>query len=80
MNPAESSLEHQLLQEFGPFAPVAGVWRQLSYPNAESARKAALRGTLPFPSVVIPHRRGRFVRTAELAAWLKQMLQTEGPS
>lgn len=77
---AESSLEYKLLQEFGPFAPVSGIWRQLSYPNPESARKAALRGTLPVPTTVLPHRRGRFVRTTELAAWLNQMLQTKDPS
>jgi hypothetical protein len=80
MTSAESSIEYKLLQEFGPFAPVAGVWRQLSYPNPESARKAALRGTLPVPSTVLPHRRGRFVRTTELAAWLDQMLNSEDPS
>jgi hypothetical protein len=80
MTSAELSLEYKLLQEFGPFAPVSGIWRQLSYPNPESARKAALRGTLPVPSTVLPHRRGRFVRTTELAAWLNEMLQSEEPS
>jgi len=79
MTPAESSLEHKLLQEFGPFAPIGAIWRQLSYPNPESARKAALRGTLPVQSVALPHRRGRFVRTTELAAWLDQMLHSEEP-
>ena len=77
MTTAES-LEKELLQEFGPYAPISRVWQRLSFPSPDAARKAALRGTAPIECLALPHRRGRFVRTSELAQWLCQAMGGRG--
>lgn len=70
--PLESglALQEALIAEFGPYIPVSRVWRQLSYPSLEAARKGFARKTAPLSGVKLPGRRGVFVRSADLAAWL----------
>lgn len=58
--------------EYGPYAPLSRVWRQLSMPSADAARKAAGKGTLPIPCLVITGRRGWYVRTHDIATWIEK--------
>lgn len=64
-------LERELFDEYGPFAPISAVWRRLSFSSLDAARKAAARGTMPIEPLTLPHRRGRYVRTVDLAQWIR---------
>lgn len=63
------SLHQELLLEFGPYVPLSRVWRQLSFPSLDAARKAVPRGAVPVECIALPGRRGWFVRTTEFAKW-----------
>lgn len=63
-------LSTHLIGQYGPFVRLTDVWGMLGYPSLDAARKAAARGTTPMQTVFLPGRRGRFVRTGDLAKWL----------
>jgi hypothetical protein len=65
-------IEKDLFDEFGPYAPVARIWKHLSYSSPAAARQAALKSKTPIPCLTLPHRRGRFVRVRDLADWLSK--------
>lgn len=65
----------ELYDEFGPYVPLSRVWRKLSYPSLDAARKAASRGLLPIPCVSLPGRRGTFLLSLDVAAWLSDAVQ-----
>lgn len=60
----------ELDDEYGPYVPLSRIWRRLSYPSLDAARKAAARGLLPIPCVSLPGRRGTFLRSLDVAKWL----------
>lgn len=51
--------------------------RTLAYPTQEAFRQAESRGTLPVKVFSIPHRRGKFAYTSEVAAWLVNLAREE---
>lgn len=63
-------LRQELDDEYGPYIPLSRIWRRLSYPSLDAARKAAARGALPIPCVLLPGRRGTFLRSLDVAKWL----------
>ncbi|WP_155950964.1 hypothetical protein [Rhodanobacter sp. OR87] len=63
-------LRQELDDEYGPYIPLSRIWRRLSYPSLDVARKAASRGSLPIPCVSLPGRRGTFLRSLDVAKWL----------
>lgn len=64
------SLQQELMTEYGPYVPLGRVWRQLSFPSLDAARKAAVRGTLPVACLTLPGRRGWYMRVADVAKWI----------
>lgn len=56
----------------GPYVRIASIWSLLGYPSADAARKAVTRQRMPFPVQTLPGRRGRFVRSLDLAKWLSE--------
>ena len=63
-------LQRELAEEFGPYVPLRRIWRQLSYPSPEAARKAASHGLVPLPCFQLPGRRGWFLRSLDVAEWI----------
>jgi len=60
----------ELDDEYGPYVPLSRIWRRLSYPSLDAARKAAARGLLPIPCVSLPGRRGTFLLSLYVAKLL----------
>lgn len=71
------SLEQELIDEYGPYASISKVWKRMSFSSADAARKAADRGLVPIACFPLPYRRGRFVRTTDLARWLYAALHAQ---
>lgn len=65
-----ADLTNHLIGEYGPFVRLSDVWAKLGYPSLEAARKAAARNSAPMQVISLPGRRGKFVRTRDLATWL----------
>jgi hypothetical protein len=65
-----TDLQRELAEEFGSYVPLRRVWRQLSYPSAEAARKAASHGLLPILCFQLPGRRGWFLRSFDVTEWI----------
>lgn len=65
-----ADLTNLLIGEYGPFVRLSDVWGKLGYPSLEAARKAAARNSAPMQVISLPGRRGKFVRTRDLATWL----------
>jgi hypothetical protein len=59
-----------LIEMGGPLLPLSTVWSLLGYPSPEAARKSAKRDRAPLPLQDVPGRRGKYVRSTDLAAWL----------
>lgn len=47
--------------------------RLLGYRSGDAFRKATQRGTLPVHTFTLPHRKGQFARTADIAQWLASL-------
>jgi hypothetical protein len=62
-------LAERLLGLYGPYVPLTGVWRLLSFPSLNAARRAFAQGHGPVPGHTFPKRRGWFVRVGDLAQW-----------
>lgn len=73
MKSAES-LQQELYDEYGPYVPLGRVWRQLSFPSLDAARKAAVRGTSPISCLTLPGRRGWYLRAGDVARWISDAL------
>ena len=54
----------------GPFIRVADAWHLLCYPSLDAARKSAARKRAPIEFLTLPGRRGQYLRSIDLAAWL----------
>lgn len=67
-------LQEELFSEYGPYVPLSRVWRQLSFPSLDAARKAVSRGAMPIECFALPGRRGRFVRAGDIAHRLSDAL------
>lgn len=67
-------LQQEFVREYGPYAPLSRIWRLLSFPSLDAARKAAARGTAPVECFRFPRRRGWFLRSSDLARWIDEAL------
>lgn len=68
--PSTQLAQHLIEREHGPILSCPTLWRLLGYRTADAFRKAVQRDTVPVETFSIPHRRGRFARTAEVVRWL----------
>lgn len=62
-----------LIATHGGVVGGATLWRLLGFRSADAFRKAAQRRTLPVNVFTLPHRRGRFAKTADVAVWLASL-------
>lgn len=62
-----------LTNAYGPIVGGEKLARLLGYPSNEAFRQALNRGQLPVKTFKIPHRRGKFAYTADIAAWLSSL-------
>lgn len=67
---SSDQLAAHLIATNGPLLRLAHVWHLLGYPSADAARKAASRDSFPLELVQLTGRRGRFIRSTDLAEWL----------
>jgi hypothetical protein len=68
--PSTEIARHLIEREHGPILSCPALWRLLGYRTADAFRKAVQRKTVPVETFSIPHRRGRFARTADVVRWL----------
>lgn len=61
----ESQLVTDMERQYGPLMGGTALYRALGLPSAAASREA-----LPVQVFSIPHRRGRFALTREVALWL----------
>jgi len=66
----ESLLVADMERQYGPLLGGTALYRALGLPSAAAFRQAASREALPVQVFSIPHRRGRFALTREVALWL----------
>lgn len=71
-------LAAELTLSNGPFVRITNIWSLLGYPSADAARKAVVRRRMPFPVQPLPGKRGHFVRSSDLAAWLFECMLRNG--
>ncbi len=62
-----------LVERYGEILSLRDLATVLGYPTAEALRKAIARGSLSNPVFRLPHRRGWFVLTRDVASWLSQL-------
>lgn len=62
-----------LTSAYGPIVGGEKLARLLGYPSSEAFRQALNRGQLPVETFNIPHRRGKFAYTEDIAAWLSSL-------
>ena len=72
-DPLADLLEQALLREFGPLVGGDDLCRMLGLASKEAFRQAEFRKQVPIPTFNIPHRRGKFALTVDLARWLAEM-------
>lgn len=65
-------------RQYGPLLGGTALYRALGLPSAAAFRQAVSRDALPVPVFAIPHRRGRFALTREVAMWLAQLKTQKG--
>lgn len=70
---AEAQLVFAMEREYGPLLGGTALYRALGLPSAAAFRQAASRDALPVQVFSIPHRRGRFALTREVAMWLASL-------
>lgn len=64
------ALEQELTTRHGPILGGDALRQALGYPSMEAFRQALSRRQLPVPVFALPHRRGKFALTKDVAAWL----------
>ena len=62
-----------LVREYGLVLPLSLVAKLMGFRTAATARRAYLRGGLPFPLRKLPNRRNLFATTADVASWLDSL-------
>lgn len=73
----ENALARRLGEQYGELLALAEVALVLRLSSLDAARKARSQGRLPFPMFKVPHRRGWFAATADVARYLAQPLARE---
>jgi hypothetical protein len=59
-----------LLERHGPLMGGEALWRALGYSSVDAFRKAVQRKTIAVNTFSLPHHRGRFAKTTDVAQWL----------
>lgn len=72
INEMASELEQKLLKSFGPMIYGEVLYKSLGYTTADAFRQAISRNTVPVDVFSIPHRRGKFALTPDIARWIAE--------
>ena len=78
--PAAASNPVDLVAVHGAVVGGEALWKLLGYRTGDAFRKAAQRGNLPVQTFTLPHRRGRFAKTADIAWWLASLTPSLAPT
>lgn len=70
------NLTESMLKEFGPLMGGEDLRRALGYRTWAAFARAVRTATIGIPVFEIPHRRGRFALTIDVARWLDQLRAT----
>jgi len=73
-----AQLAHRLAERYGELMSLSEVTQELRLSSVHAARKARSQGRLPFATVTVPHRRGWFAVTADVARYLADPAQRGG--
>lgn len=63
-------LAEQVAEEYGLYVRLSEVWMLLGYNSIGAARRAAYDNRLGIGTSTIPGRKGRMIRSRDLAQWL----------
>jgi hypothetical protein len=66
----------ELLPRYGPLVGGPALYRILGYPTSGAFRQALHRRCVPIPVFTIPHRRGGYALTHDIAVWLATLRTT----
>lgn len=77
-DPIAARLVADMERQYGPLLGGVALYRALGLPSAAAFRQAVSREALPVQVFAIPHRRGRFALTREVALWLARLRTQEG--
>lgn len=64
------ALESDLLSRYGPVIGQDDLRQALGYSSMDAFRQALSRRHLPVPVFALPHRRGKFALSKDIAHWL----------
>ncbi|EAR11068.1 hypothetical protein [Reinekea blandensis] len=65
-------LESQLTDRYGPMMSGKDLYKALGYVSDHAFRQGLVRNTVNVPIFSIPHRRGKFALTKDVAVFLAQ--------
>ena len=68
-----NQINADLFKQFGIMIGGADLSKVLGYRNYDAFRQAVRRETISIPLFRVPHRKGRFALTKDIATWLAKM-------
>ncbi|MCD9006307.1 hypothetical protein LDO31_08675 [Luteimonas sp. XNQY3] len=74
------ALQRDLLQRYGPVIGQDDLRQALGYASPGGFRQALARGVIPVPVFAIPHRRGKYALTKDVASWLAELRRQASPT
>nr|WP_255692352.1 hypothetical protein [Luteimonas sp. XNQY3] len=69
-----------MLQRYGPVIGQDDLRQALGYASPGGFRQALARGVIPVPVFAIPHRRGKYALTKDVASWLAELRRQASPT
>lgn len=73
------ALTQDLLRQYGPVIGQDDLRQALGFASPDGFRQALSRGAIPVPVFAIPHRRGKYALTKDVAAWLGELRRQAAP-
>jgi len=73
------SLQQDLLRRYGPVIGQDDLRQALGFASLDGFRQALSRGVVPVPVFAIPHRRGKYALTKDVASWLAELRRQATP-
>ena len=78
-DPLADALQQDLLHRYGPVIGQDELRQALGYASGDGFRQALARGLVPVPVFAIPHRRGKYALTKDVASWLAGLRRRATP-
>ena len=74
-----SALERDLLHRYGPLIGHDDLRQALGYMSMDAFRQALSRDQMPVPVFAVPHRRGKYALSKDVAHWLARLRSEAHP-